>query len=85
MNKLIRAGLISTLFFIGSLAAQTNEVETDYEYEEDKIFERCENEANKLNLEGDALEAHIDECIYASSETIEEFEEGEEVAPTEDE
>ena len=82
MNKLITTGLISTLFFISNVNAQTNDVETGNEYDEDKIFQACENEANRLNLEGEALELHIDDCIYANSEVIEEFDENEESTPT---
>lgn len=80
MNKLISIGLVSSLFFVGSLAAQTSDDELVFE--DDKIFQRCEDEASKLNLEGDALEIHIDDCIYANSETIEESDENEEPEST---
>lgn len=82
MNKLITTGLISTLFFISYVSAQTNDIETHNEYDEDKIFQDCENEANRLNLEGEELEVHIDDCVYANSEAIEELDENEESTPT---
>ena len=85
MNKLTATALMSTLFFIGNVTAQTNDIATDDEYDEDKIFVACENEANKLNLEGEALELHIDDCLYENSEAIEEFDENEGSTPTVDE
>lgn len=82
MSKLIGIALIIGLFFVGSASAQTDEVETEYEYDEDKAIQLCESEADKLNLEGDSREAHIDECIYTNSETTEELEESQESTST---
>jgi len=70
--------IIVSVNFVAALfvAVSTNAQETYYENlgaSADEILEKCEADAKRQKLRGNALETFIDECVYLNSDSDEDY------------